>query len=220
MPTGWPMRDAYTVAGPAGALAVRAHGPVGSEPPVLLCHPHPLHGGSMGSRLVYDLATGLADEGWRAYRFDYRGVGQSEGDYGQGLGEAADTVALLEWIGKAYAEPPVVIGHSFGGGVALRAAARHPVGMVILIGTPAAVRDTDLDPVADAARVSCPVVQIRGSEDEHVSPDDVTRLHAVIERGTVVELSGAGHFLEPSRNGDALRAVQAALLPMRRPARP
>lgn len=213
------MRDTYEADGPAGRLDVRAHG-VPEGPPVVLCHPHPLHGGSMGSRLVYDLAVGLGEAQWRAYRLDFRGVGRSECAFGRGVGEAADAVAVLDMVAQQHDQAPVVVGHSFGAAVALSVATQRDVAMVVTIGLPLHLQGSDLDPLADAARVPCPVTQIRGSEDEHVSRDDMTRLHEALRHGTTVELAGAGHFLEPSRNGDALRAVLRAIEPIRRQAVP
>ncbi|HJQ93941.1 MAG TPA: hypothetical protein VJ874_06625, partial [Candidatus Thermoplasmatota archaeon] len=92
--------------GPAGRLDSRWHGPKDGAPAVIL-HPHPLLGGTMGSRLVYDLAVGLAEDGWRAVRFDFRGAGRSEGAYGEGLGEADDTLAVLAAAEADAGRPPV-----------------------------------------------------------------------------------------------------------------
>ena len=96
-PPGWLMVSAESrfIAGPAGPLDSRWHGPAGG-PPIVLLHPHPLGGGTMGSRLVYDLAAALGDAGFRAVRFDFRGVGRSEGTYGEGVGEVEDALAVFD----------------------------------------------------------------------------------------------------------------------------
>src|SRR5687768_10097559 len=93
--------------GPVGRIDTRTHGPPGGAP-VLLLHPHPLLGGTMGSRLVYDLAEGLAEAGHRVTRFDFRGVGRSAGEYGEGIGETADTVAVLDFLAAESGRPPIL----------------------------------------------------------------------------------------------------------------
>src|SRR5687768_18191874 len=118
--------ESRSIQGPAGPLDSRWHGPREGRPVVLL-HPHPLLGGTMGSRLVFDLAVGLAADGWRAVRFDFRGVGRSAGSYGDGLGETEDAVAVLAAVEAASGgRKPALVGYSFGGAVACRTAAQHP----------------------------------------------------------------------------------------------
>src|SRR5262245_24525826 len=127
--------------GPAGRLDARMSGPT-EGPPVLLLHPHPLFGGTMGSRLVYDLATGLAAVGWRPARFDFRGVGRSQGRFGHGDGEAEDALAVFEAILRETGKVPAVVGYSFGGGVACRIATRVQPRRLVLVGAPLAVSDS------------------------------------------------------------------------------
>src|SRR5687767_7240387 len=86
--------EARSIAGPSGRLDSRWHGPK-DGPPVGLLPPHPPLGGTMGSRLGYDLAVGLAEDGWRVVRFDFRGAGRSEGEYGEGIGETEDALGVL-----------------------------------------------------------------------------------------------------------------------------
>jgi uncharacterized protein len=206
--------------GPVGRLDSRWHGPIGG-PPVLLLHPHPLFGGTMGSRLVYDLAVGLAAAGMRVARFDFRGVGRSAGGHGNGVGEVDDAAAVFDVLaeeagtrrkaGSADALPAVV-GYSFGGGVATRLATVRPVRRLVCIGTPSRTLRSALVPIEDAARVRAPAHLVVGDRDEHVTVAEAQALAAAFRppAGLTV-VAGAGHFLEPSRNGDVLRAVLAAL---------
>lgn len=202
------------IQGPAGPLDSRWHGPWDGRPVVIL-HPHPAFGGTMGSRLVYDLAVGLAADGWRAIRFDFRGVGRSAGAYGGGLGEVDDALAVLglvEWEGTERKHRPVLVGYSFGGAVAVHAAARRPVERLVTVAMPADVLGSSLDPAAAAPRVRSPARLVVGDRDPYVS---VEQAEAVAKRfsppARLTVLPAAGHFLEPADNPRVLGAVRAAL---------
>ena len=94
----------------------------GPWPGVVICHPHPLHGGSMHNNVVLALAFGLAEEGFVTLRFNFRGVGESEGEHGEGEKEYEEVLGALDLI-KAWPDTNSkfgVIGYSFGSGVILR----------------------------------------------------------------------------------------------------
>lgn len=199
--------------GPSGALDARLHGPPGGYP-VLILHPHPRYGGTMGSRLVYDLAVALGSAGWRAVRFDFRGVGRSEGTYGAGLGEAADAVAVFDLLAHETGRRPHVIGYSFGGAVACHLATLRDVASLTLVGTPKHLAETSLDPVTDAPKRlgRGPVTSIVGDHDGFVPlPDAHALADAFLPPAKLVILPGAAHFLEPSYNPAAVAAVLEAL---------
>lgn len=212
--------------GPVGRLDSRWHGLVGGTR-VLLLHPHPLFGGTMGSRLVYDLAVGLAAAGMRVTRFDFRGVGRSVGEHGNGVGEADDAAAVFDALaadgvassamnddtGAGSVEAlPAVVGYSFGGGVATRLATMRPVRRLVLIGTPPRSLRSALVPINDAPHAPAPAHVIVGDRDEHVSVAEAKAFAAAFRPpASLTVVPGAGHFLEPSRNGDVLAAVRAAL---------
>jgi alpha/beta superfamily hydrolase len=118
-----------TVTGPVGPLEVRIHAPETAVRRVLLCHPHPLYGGSMHSPVPLAIARMLAERGqgrvaWA--RFNYRGVGASGGAYDEGRGEVDDARAVLDHLRRvtpaASDAPTTLCGHSFGSSVAYRAA--------------------------------------------------------------------------------------------------
>lgn len=166
----------------------------------------------MGSRLVYDLAVGLAEDGWRAVRFDFRGAGRSEGDYGDGIGETEDALAVLAAVEAEAGRPPVLVGYSFGGAVACRAAALRPVARLVTVAAPAQVLGTRLDALADAPRVSAPAHVIVGDRDPYV-PVELARAIAAAFKppATLTVLPSASHFLEPGDTPRVLAAVRAAL---------
>jgi alpha/beta superfamily hydrolase len=177
---------------------------------VLLLHPHPRFGGTMGSRLVYDLAVALGDAGFRAVRFDFRGVGRSAGAYGRGEGEVQDALAVFDALGGK----PAVVGYSFGGAVACRLAALREPARLVLVGCPLHLRDTALEPAADAPRCRAkpPVHVVVGDQDELVAAAEDAQLAAAFRPpAKLMVLPGAGHFLEPSHNPRAAAAVLAAL---------
>lgn len=119
-----------TVAGPSGGpIEVRMHAPDGAARLVLVCHPHPLYGGSMHSPVPLAIAKVLSDKGrdrvaWA--RFNYRGVGASAGTYDEGRGEMADALAVLRHLRASVPSsakiPLALCGHSFGSAVAYGAA--------------------------------------------------------------------------------------------------
>ena len=121
--------EAHTLQGPAGALEALLEEPELAEPreAILVCHPHPAHGGTMHNKVVYRLARGLRRSGAVVLRFNFRGVGRSEGVYDQAVGELEDARAALHWLRERYpALPYSLAGFSFGSRIILRLGCAHP----------------------------------------------------------------------------------------------
>jgi alpha/beta superfamily hydrolase len=115
--------ESLFVSGPAGRLEALLEEPEQGEPreAVLVCHPHPQHGGTMHNKVVYRIARGLRRAGAVVLRFNYRGVNLSEGSYDQGMGEAEDARAALAVLRDRYPELPFSLaGFSFGSRIVLR----------------------------------------------------------------------------------------------------
>ncbi len=101
----------------------------GKFPGVVICHPHPLYGGSMGNKVVREIASALIKHSIIAFTFNFRGVGKSQGNYGNGIDEKKDVVAAIDWLSS---QPEVekskigLAGYSFGASVALPEACDDP----------------------------------------------------------------------------------------------
>ena len=150
--------------GPAGLLEAVLMTPAG-EPrgAALLCHAHPLRGGTMHFKLLFRVAKTLQGRGYAVLRFQFRGVGRSAGEFDHGRGEADDARAALDFLGREYPHKPVVLGgFSFGAAIALRVGARDDrVSALFLMGLPVlAIESTLENPRAK------PVLFVQGERDE------------------------------------------------------
>jgi alpha/beta superfamily hydrolase len=138
--------ESLFIAGPAGRLEALLEEPEDGEPShaVLVCHPHPQHGGTMHNKVVYRIARGLRRAGAVVLRFNYRGVNLSEGEYDRGVGEVEDARAALELLRSRYPSLPFSLaGFSFGSRVVLRlGCATQDVTRLIAVGFPANLPDS------------------------------------------------------------------------------
>lgn len=190
------VRDEQPIAfdGPAGALVGIVHAPDGGEKPrgvAVVCHPHPLHEGTMENKVVHTLARTFATAGIAALRFNFRGVGESAGEYDDGNGEVGDALAAIRLMHKRQGALPLwLAGFSFGSYIALRAAATEdPVGLVLA--APAVSRfDFTQAPLPD-----CPVLVLQGDADDVAPPDAVIAwVNDTFPSPELVLLPGVGHF--------------------------
>ena len=133
--------------GPAGKLEALLEEPEQGEPveAAVVCHPHPQHGGTMHNKVVYRLARGLRKTGCAVLRFNYRGVGRSEGSYDGGFGETEDArTALGELLLRYPGRRLMTAGFSFGSRVALRLASQEAaIGRVIAVGFPTRIAERE-----------------------------------------------------------------------------
>ena len=124
-----PRTERRAVAGPAGSLECAIDAPAhgSGRGLAVLCHPHPLHGGTLDNKIVQTLARTFVALGYTAVRFNFRGIGASAGHWDHGLGEVDDALAVIH-AHRGLGQPLVLGGFSFGGYVASQAAARLPAG--------------------------------------------------------------------------------------------
>lgn len=192
-----------------GPLDARVHVPGSPRRAVVICHPHPLYGGSMHSPVPLAIAKTLADRAsdvvaWA--RFDFRGVGKSAGTYDDGRGEVDDARAVVAHLRRlAPGVPITVCGHSFGSWVGLRAAAADGgVERVLLIG-PSTRFFGSWD---DGLRFGGPTTIFLGDEDEFCDVDEGRALATKLGAELRV-FEGYEHYFKKSR-----RAMAEAALPV------
>jgi alpha/beta superfamily hydrolase len=178
------------VAGPAGRIEAAIDTPDGAARGVaVLCHPHPQHGGTMDNKVVQTLARAFVQLGYRAVRFNLRGVGDSQGQWDHGVGEVDDALAVVA-ASRDAALPLALGGFSFGGYIAAQAAARlaaadAPAQRVVLVGPATSTFAVPAVP-ADTLVI-------------HGEADDVVPLSATLDWARpqglpVVVLPGVGHY--------------------------
>ena len=166
----------------------------GPFPGAIVCHPHTMMGGNMGNEIIVSLCLGLADAGWAALRFNFRGAGDSEGHFDEGKGEMDDVKGAVDAL---FAQPEVdrrelvVIGYSFGAGVALRHAARdRRVGRLVGI---ALVKHHYNDSFLDEDRR--PKLFIAGEDDQWAPAEELRQYVERLEPPKTLHLvPGAGHL--------------------------
>jgi uncharacterized protein len=181
-----PRTERRVVAGPAGDLVCAIDAPADGSARgfALLCHPHPQHGGTLDNKVVATLARAFVQAGWRAARFNFRGVGGSHGHWDEGRGEIDDALAVIQALHHAD-EPLAIGGFSFGGYVASHAAAVRPPSELVLVGP--ATRNFEL------ARVPAHALVVHGEADE-VVPLKSTLDWARPQSLPVVVVPGGDHF--------------------------
>ncbi|MEL7023871.1 MAG: alpha/beta fold hydrolase [Pseudomonadota bacterium] len=134
-----PRRETPLVAGPAGQIETLIERPESGEDAdvLLVCHPHPAHGGALTNKVAYTLARAGVLADMTAVRFNFRGVGKSEGAYDEGRGELADTLAMIDWIRTSMAPQRLMLsGFSFGSAMVVAASHERACDQLILVAPP------------------------------------------------------------------------------------
>ncbi|HKI84928.1 MAG TPA: alpha/beta fold hydrolase [Candidatus Krumholzibacteria bacterium] len=185
--------------GPAGALeALLSPVPDGITPKraVLLCHPHPLYGGTMHNKVLYRIARRLPVEADAlALRFNFRGVGGSEGSYDEGKGEIQDVRAGLDWLAERVPQARLaLVGYSFGAVVGLHAAALDGRPRTLVgLGVPLSMA---MD-FSQLAEIRVPLLLVQGEKDEFADEEAVRRFAEGLPRPPALHfVPGAGHLFQ------------------------
>jgi alpha/beta superfamily hydrolase len=192
-----PAQQQLLIPGPAGALQTLVDIPAGLTQPAhfgVVCHPHPLMGGTMDNKVVYTVARAFQECGVPALRFNFRGVGQSEGEFDGGAGETQDALAAAAYGQERWPGATLwLAGFSFGGAVAIRAAQLARCVRLVTV-APALSRTTG----PEFSWPECPWLIVHGDADDVVSSSEVQELAGGLPAGTAAPLMrvipGAGHF--------------------------
>jgi len=198
----------FFLPGPVGRLeGLLNEGKADATHAALVCHPHPLFGGTVHNKVVYHAMKTLHSFGLPVLRFNFRGAGLSEGEHDQGRGEVDDVRAGLDWLEKEFHLPIIFCGFSFGAATGLRAVCGDPrVAALISLGTPVAVEGR-IYTYAFLGQCAMPKLFVSGSRDQY-SPraelEDVVKIAPEPRELVIVE--GGDHFFEGH-----LQEMQAAI---------
>jgi alpha/beta superfamily hydrolase len=209
----------FLLPGPAGALEVRTaraqHNPAQQKQTrtvAVICHPHPLHGGTLHNKVVYILHKAYTDVGIHTVRFNYRGVGQSQGTFGQSAGELSDLFSIIDWLNtQCNIHRLYLAGFSFGAYIALAASQQVSTQHVITIAP--ALHHQDFNALLP---IKTPWLLIQGDQDEVITATDVYQwVKTLSPPPQVIHCADAGHFfhgqLTPLRNTIATHLTQHLL---------
>jgi alpha/beta superfamily hydrolase len=181
-----PKRQQILLDGPAGRLEALLESPYPDplKGCAVVCHPHPLHGGTMQNKVAHTLARAFIAEGFAALRFNFRGVGESDGQFDEGDGEVLDVIAAVEWMRDELPDLPLWLGgFSFGAAMAVRAAIEcKPSGLVSI--APAVARFAN----GLSAQPDCPWLILQGDQDELVDMEETIEWFNTLDPGPEIEI--------------------------------
>lgn len=185
--------SALNLPGPAGPLETLVELPEqdARRGTAVICHPHPLHGGTMHNKVVTMLSRSLVELGLATVRFNFRGVGASAGSYDDGNGETDDLRAVVDWVRRERPDDALwLAGFSFGSYVALRAAAALAPQQLIQIAPPVGRWAFETITLPD-----CPWLIVQGEADEVVDPAAVFAWAANLPKNAqLVRMAETSHF--------------------------
>src|SRR5580693_4231507 len=188
--------------GPEGRIEGRYHhNEAKGAPIVVVLHPHPLYGGTMNNKIAYNLYQAFVRSGFSALRFNFRGVGKSQGKFDDGIGELADAATALDWLQQQNMDASTcwIAGFSFGAWIAMQLLMRRPeIDGFISVSPPANLYDfAFLSPCPAAGLITM------GSKDEIVVEETVSKLATKLagQKGANIEykvIPGADHYYRNS----------------------
>lgn len=195
LPTNFPeVSGPLMLHGAAGAIEAVIDLPLATDARLgtaIICHPHPLHGGTLHNKVVTIMERSLRELGLRTLRFNFRGIGASDGSHDEGVGETDDLVGLARWVQQTRPQDVLwLAGFSFGAAVAARASLVSPCAQLITVAPP--VHKYGFESIAPP---TCPWLVVQGEEDDVVEPASVYAYVSRLETPpSLVKMPGAGHF--------------------------
>ena len=186
--------------GPDGRLEGRYHKSTLKDAPIaVVLHPHPLHGGNMNNRVVYTLYNAFADSGFSVLRFNFRGVGRSQGSYDSGAGELSDAAYAFDWLQQVNTTSNLcwIGGYSFGALIAMQLMMRRPeIEGFVSVAPPADSEDFSF-------LAPCPSsgIIIHGEDDTNVPLESVKKLASKLDGQKNISvqfqsIKGTDHFFK------------------------
>lgn len=197
------------ILGPSGEIELLVSYPEGysgDTPVAVICHPHPLHGGTMTNKVVHILAKAFNKMGLPSIRFNFRGVGKSSGNFDEGQGEKEDLLAVVKWSQQQHPKSKLwLAGFSFGAYVAMCTYAQAGAQRLLLVAPP--VERFGSDAITD---INIPWMVIQGGEDEVVSPKTVSDwIEKQHNPPQLIWLEEASHFFHGRLNDLQGAVIQA-----------
>jgi alpha/beta superfamily hydrolase len=191
-----PRAERIAIDGPAGPVQALLETPQPTDERhfAVVCHPHPLHGGTLDNKVVHTLARTFEQLGAPAIRFNFRGVGSSAGVYDEGRGETEDALVVISYGRTRWPGAGLwLAGFSFGGAVAIRIARR--AGASRLVAVAPGVARLDSSGADGVLTRSCPWLIVQGDADEVISAPEVLHWASKVSPPPATSvLAGAGHF--------------------------
>src|SRR5579872_6838297 len=192
-----PTETTILLQGPVGNLELRFQEPEDAADQIaIICHPHPLHGGTMNNKVVTTLARTFKELNMINIRFNYRGVGQSEGSYDHGIGETQDALSVIQWAHDRWPHKKICLaGFSFGSYIALSASAKISQQKLItqLITIAPAVNHADFSGLAP----HIPWIVVIAEKDTVVAADEIRAwLKTLDPTPDVLSFPEATHFFD------------------------
>jgi alpha/beta superfamily hydrolase len=202
------VNPAQKISFPSGSLRLEGMIVRGAESQaVVISHPHPLYGGDLDNYVVGLLARAFEESGWTSLRFNFRGVGRSQGDFDQGEGEQADVAAAVAFLKGQKAETIYLAGYSFGAWVNARAALTlGEVRKSVLVSPPAGMMDFSF--LKEDNRTSLIIV---GDQDPFCPKEEIKKIIQEMPEPPVLKvIPGADHFYSSGAE-DLTAAVRESL---------
>lgn len=200
---------AVTIKGPAGELEAIIAEPIGRDRKALgfVCHPHPLYGGTMTNKVVTTLVKTFQHQGLTTVRFNFRGVGKSEGAFDQGVGELDDLLAVIKWVQKEYPTQEIwLAGFSFGAFIATKASTMLTAKTLVTVAPP-----VERFPMDDLSPVVDKWVLVQGEKDDVVAaPQVLAWAESRKPQPEIVRFPEAGHFFH-GQLGELRAKIEEAL---------
>lgn len=187
-------RQEFFLRGPEGKLECVADVPDSADErpaTIILCHPHPLHGGTMHNKVITIMERSMRELGLRTIRFNFRCAGESEGEHDEGYGETDDLFAVVEWVRRTRPNDELWLGgFSFGSYITQRVAQNLKLGQLITIAPP-----VDRYEFSQLQQPDCPWLVVMGDEDEVVALEDVKCwMEDLNPQPEFLVMEEAGHF--------------------------